>query len=108
MKRRKSPQEKKAHEYEEARPLLENPHAFRKNWPKKKRRASKTARRVQDQALRGALAAETREDIAVPKLKELLPAKAIKKNSVWTLAQRLESRARRKAGKPASAPRGRR
>ena len=45
MKQRKSPQLKKQDEYEKTcRTRMENPHAFRKNWPKKKARENRSER----------------------------------------------------------------
>lgn len=52
MGARRTPQEKKRLSLKKDHPLVaEYPHAFRKSWPKKKRRAQRTFRRKTKQAL---------------------------------------------------------
>lgn len=79
MKRRKSPRLKKQDEYDkDHRTLMENPHAFRKNWPKKKARANRKTRRRLEGLLRT-------EDATSSMAKATIRPKAIRKCGVKTL-----------------------
>jgi hypothetical protein len=93
LTRRKTPQEKKAEEYEsEIRPWCEAPHAFRKNWPKKKARVNRTERRDVKQTIDKDLSSGNEDDLTLNKLKTIHVPNAIRKTRVMTLRQRLQSK----------------
>jgi hypothetical protein len=91
MMRRKSPQLKKQDEYDkDHRTLMEHPHAFRKNWPKKKAYANRSTRRM----LKSLLTKSGENSSA--EAKSLLRPKAIHKNSVMKLRDAIEIRKKRR------------
>src|SRR5262245_43728140 len=104
MGRRKTPPEKKQLDYDEQiRPYLEAPHAFRKNWPKKKARANRRTRRLADTLIRESVKRDDVEDLTSRAVKNVRKGKDIRKTQVVTLGQRVnenrEARARaRKRG----------
>ena len=104
MKTRKTPSEKKQLDYDEQiRPYLEAPHAFRKNWPKKKSRANRRTRHLADALIRGSVKSDDVEDLTVSAVKNVRKGRDIRKSQVVTLRQRVkdnrEARARaRKRG----------
>lgn len=94
-KQRKSPQLKKRNEYEKTfRTRMENPHAFRKNWPKKKARANRSERA----AVRSLMASSHPEDLTGELLKHAVHRHTIRKSGVMPLkdffGDRLQQRIR--------------
>lgn len=82
MKRRKSPRLKKQDEYgKDHRTDMENPHAFRKNWPKKKARANRRDR----VAVRSLVASADAEDLTGARVKSVVGGHDIWKSGVMTL-----------------------
>ena len=89
MKQRKSPQLKKRDEYEKTfRTGMENPHAFRKNWPKKKARANRSERA----ATRSLIASAQPEDLTGEQIKHLVHRHTIQKSGVMPLKKFLAHR----------------
>jgi hypothetical protein len=87
MAQRKSPQLKKQDSYEkDHRTQMENPHAFRKNWPKKKAREHRRDR----VALRKALATSEPEELTAGSVKRL----RIRQKSVKSLVTNLRANIR--------------
>jgi hypothetical protein len=96
MKRR-SPQEKKSADLEQQiRPLLENPHAFRKNWPKKKARVNRQARRKAEVAIQTAVASGNDDALGSEAVKRLQKGQKIRKSFVMTLGEALKRKQSRK------------
>ena len=98
VKRRKSARLKKKDEYEkDHRTRMENPHAFRKNWPKKKARANRRSRRKLDMLLL------SERDVTPAMMKAALGPRAISKDGVMSLREMIrlkrEIRERRANGK---------
>jgi hypothetical protein len=95
MKRRKSPYLKKQDEYDkDYRPLIEHPHAFRKNWPKKKARVNRSER-----AAVRKLMTSGRFEITSASLKKIKSRHWVRKCGILTLRQRLEFNRRRRANR---------
>lgn len=89
MKQRKSPQLKKQDEYEKTcRTRMENPHAFRKNWPKKKARENRSERA----AVRSLMASSHPDDLTGELLKHIVHRHTIHKSGVMPLKDFLEDR----------------
>lgn len=89
MKQRKSPQLRKRDEYEKTyRTRMENPHAFRKSWPKKKARANRSERA----AARSLIASAQLDDLTGKLLKHLVRRHTIRKSGVMPLKDFLEGR----------------
>ena len=89
MKARKSPRLKKRDEYERTfRTRMENPHAFRKNWPKKKARA----KRSQRAATRSLIASTEPSELTGELLKHAVHHHTIHKSHVMTLKEFLDTR----------------
>ena len=81
---RKSPQAKKREDYDRAhRTLMENPHAFRKNWPKKKARANRRER----VKARTIVATAPDDDRTAGAVKSVRQRNAIRKGSVMTVRE---------------------
>ena len=86
MSRITSPPEKKRAAYDrDHRPLMENPHAFRKNWRKKKAREHRRDR----VALRSALAGATAGEMTAAEVKRLRWHHHPVKSDVMTLRERI-------------------
>ena len=67
MSRLKSPPEKKRAEYDrDHRTAMDAPHAFRKNWPKKKARRARVYRRVADSKVQAVLKGRDSEELVIP------------------------------------------
>jgi len=82
LSKQKSPQLKKQDSYDkDHRTRMENPHAFRKNWPKKKARANRRDR----VALRSELASGNAEDLTPNAVAKLRNKNPVVKNGVSTL-----------------------
>ncbi len=96
-KRRKSPWLKKQDEYDlNYRPHMENPHAFRKNWPKKKARANRSERAK----VRAILATEEPADLTAERIKSVHRGQQpIIKSAIVTLRQRIEDNRKDRARK---------
>jgi hypothetical protein len=94
-KRRKSPQLKKQDEYNrDYRPRIENPHAFRKNWPKKKARANRRER----VAVRSLLAKTDQLELTPATIKGVRRTQPkIVKSGVVTLRQRIKDNHRKRS-----------
>jgi hypothetical protein len=89
MKARKSPQLKKRDEYEKTfRTRMENPHAFRKNWPKKKARANRSERA----AVRSLVSSMEPEELTSEFLKRAVHRNTIHKSDVMPLKEFLDAR----------------
>lgn len=89
MKHRKSPQLKKRDEYEKTyRTRMENPHAFRKNWPMKKARANRRER----VAIRSLVASTEPEDLTGELLRHAVYRHTIHKSHVMPLKAYLKAR----------------
>lgn len=89
MKQRKSPQLKKRDEYEKTfRTRMENPHAFRKNWPKKKARENRSER----MAVRSLMASSHPDDLTSELLKYVVHRHTIRKSDVMPLREFLAGR----------------
>lgn len=89
LKRRKSPGLKKRDEYEKTfRTRMENPHAFRKNWSKKKARANRRERVV----ARSLLASVKPDELTRELLKRSVYRHTIRKDFVMPLRAFLETR----------------
>lgn len=95
MKKRKSPQLKKQDSYDkDFRPHLENPHAFRKNWSKKKSRAN----RRQRAAIRSLVDKDGGADVTPAKIKAFRRGQwKIIKSGIVTLRQRIKDNRNTKA-----------
>jgi hypothetical protein len=88
MKRLKSPQLKKQDEYDkDHRPHMENPHAFRKNWPKKKARVHRRERAAVRSLFAGVEIGEVTTEV-VKNVRRTLPK--IVKSGVVPLRQRIK------------------
>ena len=84
MKRRKSPRVKKQDEYEkDHRTHMENPHAFRKNWPKKKARVNRRDR----VKVRSLLARADADELTRAHVKSVTGGHDVFKTGVLTLRQ---------------------
>jgi hypothetical protein len=93
LTRRKTPQEKKEEEYKyEIRPWCEAPHAFRKNWPRKKARVNRAERRDVKQTIGQDLSSGNEDDLTLKKLKTIHVPSAIRKTHIMTLRQRLQNK----------------
>jgi hypothetical protein len=81
---RKTPQGKKRDQsYREFRTQMENPHAFRKNWPKKKARVNR-----QDRVkMRALLATHPIDELSIGTVKSARKRKSIVKNGVVTVRE---------------------
>jgi hypothetical protein len=91
MKRAKSPQLKKQDSYDkDHRTAMENPHAFRKNWPKKKSRANRRDR----VALRSELALPNATELTAKAVLALKGKRSIVKSHVSTLRQSVRRKAK--------------
>jgi hypothetical protein len=103
MKNQKSPQLKKQDSYEkDHRTQMENPHAFRKNWPKKKAKENRRDRMV----LRSSLAWADLNELtgkAVAKLRRKTP---IVKSFVSTLRASVKAKKRKRLHKLLAKARG--
>jgi hypothetical protein len=89
MKIRKSPQIKKQDEYEKThRTRMENPHAFRKNWAKKKARVNRQER----VAVRSMLASTEDDELTGKLLKHICHRHTIRKTHVMPLREFLAER----------------
>jgi Mg-chelatase subunit ChlI len=96
MARRKSPWQKKQDAYDrDYRLYLENPHAFRKNWPKKKARANR-AERVKARSL---LAGLPPEDVTAGAIEAAVARVDIVKSGVVTLRTRIRDNLHRRGTK---------
>ena len=97
MKRRKSPKLKKQDEYDkDYRPHMENPHAFRKNWPKNKARANRGER----VAVRAMLISSNHTELTAGAVKGVRrKQERILKSGVVTLRQRIKDNRAKRAGK---------
>jgi hypothetical protein len=101
MRQSKSPQLKKRDAYDrDHRPLMENPHAFRKNWRKKKAREHRRDRA----ALRSALAAVDGAELTAVGAKRLRWHRHPTKSFVMTLRERIAFALRRRDCAGASRP----
>jgi len=90
MRRRLTPREKKDRDLDEQiRPLLEAPHAFRKNWPKRKARANRRTRHVAKRVLDDAVKASDTEDLTARAIKSLQKGRTIGKHFVMPLRRRI-------------------
>ena len=69
-------------------PRVRNPHAFRKNWPKKKARANRSERA----AVRSLIASTQSDDLTSALLKHLVYRHTIRKSFVMPLKEFLETR----------------
>jgi len=88
MKTRKSPQLKKRDGYDKTfRTRMENPHAFRKNWPRKKARANRAGRA----AARKAFARVDVEEMTDQLLRRMLNRRTILKSGVMPLREFLRT-----------------
>jgi|SRR6185437_11669743 len=88
MKTRKSPQLKKRDEYDKTfRTRMENPHAFRKNWPKKKARANRAGR----VAVRNAWASMDLDQMTDQLLRRMLNQRTFNKSDVMPLREFLHA-----------------
>jgi hypothetical protein len=68
MSKIKAPPDKKRLAYDrDSRTEMEAPHAFRKNWPKKKAGISRTRRRVADRTVRAVVKGADADQLLVPK-----------------------------------------
>jgi hypothetical protein len=89
MKPRKSPQLKKRDEYDKTfRTRMENPHAFRKNWSKKKARENRRERA----AVRSVFASAEPDEVTAKLLKCIVYRHTIHKSDVMPLKQFLDTR----------------
>jgi len=89
MKERKSPGLKKKDEYEKTyRTRMENPHAFRKNWAKKKARANRCER----VAVRSLFARVEADELTGERLKHVVYRHTIHKSDVMPLKEYLRTR----------------
>lgn len=92
---RKSPQRKKNDEYDkDHRTCMEHPHAFRKNWPKKKASAN---RKIRAAELR-LVASIVPEELASEQVKRVVYRHTIHKDSVMPLKQFVSEKRRRSSG----------
>ena len=99
MRRRKSPQLKKQDEYDkDYRPYTEYPHAFRKNWPKKKARANRRERSLVKILFQSTTDESKLTRAAIRSVKKRLPK--IVKNGVVTLRERIENNHKKRGLKP--------
>jgi hypothetical protein len=89
--RRKSPRLKKQDEYDkDHRTFMEHPHAFRKNWPKKKARINRKERHLlQSLVAKG-------DEISSAQMRSLTRPKSIYKCGVETLREAIAIRTRRR------------
>lgn len=98
--RRKSPQQKKQDEYDkDMRPMIENPHAFRKNWPRKKARVNRIKRRRIQRAVSTALAKNSIDNLSAESLKTIRPLGQWKKTGIISLRQNVENKLERRRSK---------
>ena len=97
--RRKSQRLKKRDEYDrEHRTAMENPHAFRTNWPKKKARANRRER-VKIRALLARLPAD---DLTAGAVAAAVKRHDIHKSGVMTVREMLQQKARKRASRAGS------
>ena len=90
--RRKSPPLKKNDEYDkDHRTQMENPHAFRKNWPMKKARANREIRAAERRLVTGSVP----EELTPEQIKRVAHRRTIHKNYVVSLKQFLSKKRRR-------------
>ncbi len=95
--RRKSPQQKKQDEYDkDMRPLLENPHALRKNWPKKKARVNRKKRKHNQTAIRAALSKDIVGGPSPELLKTVESLQQFKKHYIISLRQNVKDKLTRR------------
>ena len=81
----KNPQQKKLNAYQkDHRTVMENPHAFRKNWPKKKAKIVRRERRKSTAAVKSGDA-----DISPAKLKTIKIRGHLRKYYVLTLGMKV-------------------
>jgi hypothetical protein len=93
--RRKSPQLKKQDEYDkDHRTFMENPHAFRKNWSKKKARINRKERHLLQ------LLVAKGDEISNAQMRSLIRPKSIYKTGVKTLREAVAIRTRRRGNGP--------
>jgi len=93
MRTKKSPKLKKIDSYDkDHRTQMENPHAFRKNWPKKKARENRRDR----VALRSALADTDAEDLTSKAVGKLRDKTTIRKSSVSSLRESIVAKKRKR------------
>lgn len=92
--RRKSPQRKKQESYDnDYRPLMENPHAFRQKWAKKKARANRRMRAE----VRGMSSHDALELTAAQIKTAKCVVPKIVKSYVMTLRERIENNKQNRA-----------
>jgi hypothetical protein len=87
-----SPEKRAAALKHDHRTEMEAPHAFRKNWPKKKARINRNRRRVADAATRGAVRGGEPDDLLVPRR---LRGEHLKKMGVAPLGDVVATKKRR-------------
>ena len=93
-KPRKSPRLKKLDEYDrEYRTVMENPHAFRKNWAKKKARAARSERRK----VRALVCKTPADDLTAGAIRSATRRHQIVKSNVMTVREFLRHKAERRA-----------
>ena len=91
MRRRQTPPEKKRLDYEEQiRPLLEAPHAFRKNWAKKEARVNRRTRHQAAAIVRESIKRNDVEDLTAEAVKRVRKGSDIKKHYVMSLGERVK------------------
>jgi hypothetical protein len=97
MKAPKSPYLKKQNEYDkDMRPMIENPHAFRKNWPRKKARVNRSRRRRINVLVQEAVAKGQCEELSPVLLKSQKPLHQVKKMGIRSLRVYMETKRRNK------------
>jgi hypothetical protein len=110
--RRRAPPEKKRLDYEEQiRPLLEAPHAFRKNWAKKKARANRRTRHLAAAIVRESMKQNEVEDVTAEAVKRVRKGRDINKSYVMSLGERVKVKQADPGSRPqlvVAASRGRR
>ncbi len=95
--RHKSPQQKKQEDYDkDMRPLIENPHAFRKNWPKKKARINRKRRHHLQTLLQAAIACGQADGLSPELLKTVEPLQQVKKQGIRSLRQNVQAKLKRR------------
>ena len=100
--RRKSPRLKKLDEYDrEYRTIMENPHAFRRNWPKKKARANRCER----VKVRAVIASTPVDDLTAGAMRSAVKRHAVHKSDVMTVRDFLRHKAARRAMRASGAAR---
>jgi hypothetical protein len=91
MRRRQTPPEKKRLDYEEQiRPLLDAPHAFRKNWAKNKARVNRGTRHLAAAMVRESMKRNEVEDLTAEAVKRVRKGRDIKKSYVMSLRERVK------------------